>query len=119
MSDDRFDKTVTTTCGYCGVGCSLEAHVERRADPLDRPRPTGPANHGHTCLKGRFAHRFSRHRERLDTPLIREGGELREASWDEAIGLIASELGPDQGRATAPTRSPASPPRAPPTRTAT
>ena len=92
MSEDRFDSSVTTTCGYCGVGCSLEAHVSdgliRSIGPAD-----GPANHGHTCLKGRFAHRFSRHRERLGTPLIRKGGELREASWDEAIGLIASELG--------------------------
>jgi formate dehydrogenase major subunit len=92
MSDERFDQTVTTTCGYCGVGCSLEARVTdgliRSIAPAD-----GPANHGHTCLKGRFAHRFSRHRERLTSPLIREDGELREASWEEAIGLIASELG--------------------------
>ena len=93
MSDERFDTTVTTTCGYCGVGCSLEATGRRRADRLDRPRADGPANHGHTCLKGRFAHRFSRHRERLTTPLIREDGELREASWEEAIERIVAELG--------------------------
>ncbi|MGH2841557.1 MAG: molybdopterin oxidoreductase family protein, partial [Solirubrobacteraceae bacterium] len=89
----RFDRDVTTTCGYCGVGCRLEAHAFDGRVVSIGPALDGPANHGHTCLKGRFAHQFSRKRERLDTPLIRTGeGGLRAASWDEAIALIVSEL---------------------------
>ena len=90
----RFDHDITTTCGYCGVGCRLETHaVDGRVVSIS-PALDGPANKGHTCLKGRFAHGFSRKRERLRTPLIRCGdsGELRAASWDEAIALIVSEL---------------------------
>jgi formate dehydrogenase major subunit len=92
MSDDRFDRTVTTTCGYCGVGCRLEAHARQGRIASISPALDGPANEGHTCLKGRFAHQFTRSRDRLTSPLIREGGELRVASWDEALRRIVSEL---------------------------
>ncbi len=89
----RFEATTTTTCGYCGVGCRLEAH---RADGRIRsisPAMDGPANKGHTCVKGRFAHQFSRSRDRLTAPLVREGEGFRLASWEEAIGRIADALG--------------------------
>ncbi len=89
---ERFDRTVTTTCGYCGVGCRLEAHARHGAIVSVSPALDGPANEGHTCLKGRFAHQFTRSRDRLTSPLIREHGELRVASWDEALGRIVSEL---------------------------
>ena len=92
MSDDRFDSTVTTTCGYCGVGCRLEAHARGGKVASISPALDGPANQGHTCLKGRFAHQFSRHRSRLTAPLIREGDDFRLASWEEALGRIVSEL---------------------------
>ena len=89
-----FDATVTTTCGYCGVGCRLEANVRDDRVASIAPALDGPANEGHTCLKGRFAHQFSRNRERLATPLIRDerGAEPRPASWDEAIARIVAEL---------------------------
>ena len=90
---ERFDTNVTTTCGYCGVGCRLEAHASDGRVRSITPALDGPANKGHTCLKGRFAHQFSRSRERLSTPLIRDGDGFRAASWDEAIGRIAQELG--------------------------
>ena len=93
MTDERFDSSVTTTCGYCGVGCRLEAHARSGRVVSIAPAADGPANRGHTCLKGRFAHQFSRSRERLTTPLIREDGRLRAATWDEALGRIAAELG--------------------------
>jgi len=85
----------TTTCGYCGVGCRLETDVRDGLIASIAPALDGPANLGHTCLKGRFAHRFARHRERLATPLIRDerGGPLRAASWEEAIERIVAELG--------------------------
>jgi formate dehydrogenase major subunit len=90
-----FDSTVATTCGYCGVGCRLEAHVRDERVASISPALDGPANLGHTCLKGRFAHQFSRNRERLTTPLIRDarGAEPRPATWDGAIERVASELG--------------------------
>ncbi|MGO9899294.1 MAG: formate dehydrogenase subunit alpha [Solirubrobacteraceae bacterium] len=90
---ERFDSTVTTVCGYCGVGCRLEAHVHGGHVVSISPALDGPANRGHTCLKGRFAHRFSRSRERLQVPLIRDGAGFREAGWEEAIELVASRLG--------------------------
>ena len=87
-----FDATVTTTCGYCGVGCRLEAHARDGKIAAISPALDGPANEGHTCLKGRFAHQFSRRRDRLTTPLIKENGDFRIATWEEAIHRITSEL---------------------------
>ncbi len=99
---DRFDATTTTTCGYCGVGCRLEAHRKGGRIMSISPAMDGPANKGHTCVKGRFAHQFSRSRDRLTAPLVRESGGFRLASWEEAIdritealGRIKSEHGPD------------------------
>ncbi len=92
MSSDRFDRTVTTTCGYCGVGCRLDAHVNGGKIQSISPAMDGPANEGHTCLKGRFAHQFTRSRDRLTSPLIREGDHFRVASWEEALHRIVSEL---------------------------
>jgi len=89
---ERFDRTTTTTCGYCGVGCRLEARTRDGRVVSIVPAADGPANRGHTCLKGRFAHQFSRSRERLTTPLIREHGTLRPAGWDEATARVAGEL---------------------------
>jgi len=91
---DRFDHTTSTTCGYCGVGCRLEAHVAGDRVRSITPATDGPANEGHTCLKGRFAHQFSRHRERLTTPLIRDSrtGRLQPATWEQATERIVREL---------------------------
>jgi formate dehydrogenase alpha subunit len=87
-----FDSSVTTTCGYCGVGCRLEAHARNGKVASISPALDGPANEGHTCLKGRFAHQFSRRRDRLTAPLIREHGNFRLATWEEAVHRITSEL---------------------------
>ena len=95
---ERFDTEVTTTCGYCGVGCRLEAHAHDGRVVSITAAQDGPANKGHTCLKGRFAHQFSRSRERLTTPLIRDAnGDLEPATWEEAITRIVSELGRIKG----------------------
>jgi formate dehydrogenase major subunit len=109
---DRFQRSVTTVCGYCGVGCRLEAHVHAGRVVSISPALDGPSNNGHTCLKGRFAHSFSRSRERLTAPLIRDGEDFREASWEEAIELVASRLeaikrqhGPDAIAALASSRA--------------
>jgi formate dehydrogenase major subunit len=85
-------RSVRTTCGYCGVGCQLDVQVY-----FDRvARIDGAAdavvNRGHLCVKGRYSHAFARHPERLTAPLIRRNGRLEPASWEEAISLVASEL---------------------------
>jgi formate dehydrogenase major subunit len=90
---DRFEQTTTTTCGYCGVGCRLEAHRADGHVVSISPAMDGPANKGHTCLKGRFAHQFARSRDRLTAPLVRESGGFRLASWEEALAKIADNLG--------------------------
>src|SRR5271165_2567601 len=84
--------SVRTTCGYCGVGCQLE--VQTDLDRIARIDGTRDAlvNRGHLCVKGRYAHAFARHPERLTAPLIRREGKLEPASWEEAIGLVASEF---------------------------
>ncbi|WP_413870527.1 formate dehydrogenase subunit alpha [Albidovulum sp.] len=88
------DRAVITTCAYCGVGCSFKA--EMRGDELVRmvPYKGGKANHGHSCVKGRFAWGYATHRDRILSPMIRERIDepWREVSWDEAIGFAAGRL---------------------------
>ncbi len=83
-----------TTCAYCGVGCSFK--VEMRGEELVRmvPWKDGKANHGHSCVKGRFAYGYANHRERITTPMIRASTSepWREVSWEEAIAHTASEF---------------------------
>ena len=90
--------TVTTTCGYCGVGCRLEAHARDGKVASISPALDGPANEGHTCLKGRFAHQFSRRRDRLTAPLIREDGEFRLATLGGGDPPHHDRADADQGR---------------------
>ena len=88
------DRTVLTTCAYCGVGCSFKA--ELKGDQLVRmtPHKDGKANHGHSCLKGRFAWGYATHPDRVTAPMIREKitDPWREVGWEEAIGYAAKRL---------------------------
>ena len=88
------EHSVVTTCAYCGVGCSFKA--EMRGSEVVRmvPWKDGKANHGHSCVKGRFAWGYTTHRDRILKPMIREKitDPWREVSWDEAIGRVASEF---------------------------
>jgi len=58
------------------------------------PWKDGKANHGHSCIKGRFAYGWATHRERILNPMIRETitDPWREVSWEEAIAHAASEF---------------------------
>ena len=93
---------IRTTCPYCGVGCQLWLHVrDRRIIKVSAVEEAAP-NDGRLCVKGRFGYDFIYSEDRLKTPLIKENGEFREASWDEALDLIAekfkaiiAEHGPD------------------------
>jgi predicted molibdopterin-dependent oxidoreductase YjgC len=87
------DKKVRTTCTYCGVGCQINIHTqEGRIMKVNGVEGAAP-NYGSLCVKGRFAFEFVGSGDRLTTPLIRENGALREATWDEALDKVAGELG--------------------------
>jgi formate dehydrogenase major subunit len=83
---------VRTTCTYCGVGCQM--YLEKVGDRIVRVNgvENAPPNYGHLCVKGRFGFSFIYAEDRLKTPLIREKGEFREASWDEALDLVVNKL---------------------------
>src|SRR5690554_5330189 len=90
----EFDR-VTTVCPYCGVGCQLELHIDRKRNEI--VRVTGvedaEANKGMLCIKGRYGYDFVNDETRLTTPLIKDSnGVFQEASWDEAIKLVASKF---------------------------
>ncbi len=81
-----------TVCTYCGVGCSFEMWTRGRTILKVQPVAEAPVNGISSCIKGKFAWDFVNSPERLTTPLIREGGAFREASWDEALALVARRL---------------------------
>ena len=86
-------KKVRTTCSYCGVGCQLYLHVkDNQVVKVTGVEDVGP-NYGSLCVKGRFGYDFVNSPDRLTTPLIKENGQFREASWDEALDLVASKFG--------------------------
>jgi formate dehydrogenase major subunit len=95
------EHSVVTTCAYCGVGCSFKA--EMRGDQVVRmvPWKDGRANHGHSCVKGRFAWGYAQHQDRILKPMIREkiSDPWREVSWDVAIERVASEFKRIQAKA--------------------
>ncbi|MES2492478.1 MAG: formate dehydrogenase subunit alpha [Pseudomonadota bacterium] len=88
------ERAVVTTCAYCGVGCTFRA--EMRGEQLVRmvPWKDGKANHGHSCVKGRFAWGYANHRDRILAPMIRERTDQpwREVSWAEAFAYTADRL---------------------------
>jgi predicted molibdopterin-dependent oxidoreductase YjgC len=74
------------------VGCQIELHTKKnKVLQITGRTDTGP-NYGSLCVKGRYGFDFIASDERLTTPLIRENGEFREASWDEALGLVAERF---------------------------
>ncbi len=96
-------EAIRTTCPYCGVGCQLELHVKDeqivRITGVEHAQP----NQGHLCVKGRYGYDFIYSKDRLTSPLIKNSkGEFQEASWGEALDLVAKkfkqiikESGPD------------------------
>jgi formate dehydrogenase major subunit len=88
------EHAIVTTCAYCGVGCSFRA--EMKGDQVIRmvPHKDGKANHGHSCVKGRFAFGYATHKDRITQPMIRKSikDHWQEVSWEEAINYAASEL---------------------------
>ncbi|NMM46678.1 formate dehydrogenase subunit alpha [Rhodospirillaceae bacterium KN72] len=87
-------RAVSTTCAYCGVGCSFRAELQ--GDQVVRmvPEKTGGANEGHSCVKGRFAWGYATHKDRITTPMVREKttDPWRKVDWDEAINFAADRF---------------------------
>jgi formate dehydrogenase major subunit len=83
-----------TTCAYCGVGCSFKAEMKGNEVVRMVPNPNGHANHGHACVKGRFAWGYATHQDRMLKPMIRKAisDPWQEVSWDEALNYAASEF---------------------------
>ena len=88
------EHSVVTTCAYCGVGCAFKAEMQGNEVVRMVPYKDGKANHGHSCVKGRFAWGYATHKDRITKPMIREKitDPWREVSWEEAIGRAASEF---------------------------
>lgn len=88
------ERSVITTCAYCGVGCSFKA--EMRGDELVRMTPYkhGKANRGHSCVKGRFAYGYASHKDRILNPLIRDSinDPWQEVTWAEAMEFAANRM---------------------------
>ncbi|MGD8984260.1 MAG: molybdopterin-dependent oxidoreductase [Desulfobacteraceae bacterium] len=83
---------VRTTCHYCGVGCQMDLHIKDNKIMKVTGVEDALPNLGRLCVKGRFGYDFLQSPERLTKPLIRENGKLRDASWEEALDLVAAKI---------------------------
>ena len=94
---ERPTREVKSVCTYCGVGCSI--HIGVRGDKIVGVRADvdSPVNKGSLCVKGRFGYEFVNHPDRLTKPLIKKKGKLVEASWSEALKLVATKFAEHKG----------------------
>jgi formate dehydrogenase major subunit len=94
------EHAIVTTCAYCGVGCSFRAEMKGEQVIRMVPNKDGQANHGHSCVKGRFSFGYATHKDRVTKPMIRANisDPWKEVSWEEAINHAASELRRLQGK---------------------
>jgi formate dehydrogenase major subunit len=82
-----------TICAYCGTGCGLIVHSLDGKIKQVTGEPGHPVNQGELCLKGYFGYYHVGDRQRLVSPLRREGERYVPISWDAALGEIAAKLG--------------------------
>ncbi|WP_461536113.1 formate dehydrogenase subunit alpha [Spongorhabdus nitratireducens] len=90
----RGHDSITTTCAYCGVGCNFDVQVKGEQVVNMTPTKTSKANHGHSCVKGRFAYGYATHKDRIKTPMIREHIDhpWKKVSWEEAFSFAAQKM---------------------------
>ena len=84
------DTWVQSACVLCSIGCGLDIGVKDNRIVGVRGRTSDRTNHGRLGPKGLYGWQANNSDQRLTTPLIRRNGELRPASWDEAMDLIVS-----------------------------
>ncbi len=86
------ENRVQTTCTYCGCGCQLELNVlDNRVIGVTTQMVQG-VNQGSLCVKGRFGYEFIGDENRLKKPLIKKNGTFRNATWDEALDIVAEKF---------------------------
>lgn len=88
----RPERDVKTICSYCGVGCGIYLGVRGNVVVNVRGDFDNPVNQGNLCVEGRFGYDFINSKKRLTTPLIKKDGKFVEATWDEALELIAEKF---------------------------
>jgi len=93
----RPEKCTTTVCPYCGVGCRMDIGVQDEHIVRIRGKRGNSTNNGQLCVKGRFGLDYVESPKRLKTPLIRKGGKLAAATWNEALSLVAEKLSAIKG----------------------
>lgn len=79
-------------CRFCGTGCGVLVGVKGGKIVATKGDPAAPVNRGLNCIKGYFLSKVLYGKDRLTKPLIRKGDKMVEASWDEAMTLIASKF---------------------------
>ena len=91
MRKTKVNKT-KTVCTFCGVGCSFEVWTKDRHILKVQPVSDAPVNGISTCVKGKFGWDFVNSEDRITKPLIRQGDMFVEASWEEALEVVASNM---------------------------
>jgi predicted molibdopterin-dependent oxidoreductase YjgC len=90
--EGRGDRSVTTTCPYCSLGCPVRLDIKDERVIRSRPTDDGLIR-GEICVKGRFCvTEFVNHHERLGSPFLRRGGRLVKVGWDEALKVVVERL---------------------------
>jgi len=88
------ERTIPTTCPYCGVGCQIDLHI--REDVIIRVtgRYDNQVNFGNLCVKGRFGCDYVHAPDRLAGPLMRRRRDdaLTPTDWDTALSVTAARL---------------------------
>ncbi|HEX3176267.1 MAG TPA: formate dehydrogenase subunit alpha [Methylomirabilota bacterium] len=92
-------RTVETTCPYCGVGCGIVLGVreDARLAVMADDVPANRSSLGMLCVKGRFGTGFVHAPDRITRPMVRRDGRLTAASWDEALDAAADGLARHHG----------------------
>jgi len=85
-------KKVKTTCSYCGTGCNFYLNVKDNKVIKVSSDYKAPVNKGNLCIKGRYGYDFIHSADRIKTPLIKRDGVFHEATWDEALTLVANKF---------------------------
>ncbi len=93
-------REVETTCPYCGVGCgiTLRVRADGRLAMMADDVPDNRSSLGMLCVKGRFGTGFVHAPDRITRPMIRNGGQWQEVSWNEALDAAAEGLARNRGR---------------------
>ncbi len=85
-------KPESSICIYCGVGCKIDFYTNKKGELVRAMGNEEGPNRGHLCVKGRFGFDFVQSPKRLSKPLIKKNGTFEEASWDEALDLVAAKF---------------------------